>query len=81
MVQARTTDPDKGMLLERELDGKVLRTAQVREILGWLSFESTRLGFAKWAYGKVSDPEQYRTLEDVFVFSSSKEEFREAINR
>jgi hypothetical protein len=81
LVKDRVTDTDKEALLKKELEDRGLRTAQVRDMLGWLSFETTRLDFAKWAYNQVIDRDIYRHLEDVFSFDGSKEEFRKLARR
>lgn len=78
-VDARITDGDKEKLLKNAVGQRSVNTAQVRQMLGWLTFESTRLEFAEWAYARVSDPGNYWKLEDVFSFDSSKEEFSKAI--
>ena len=46
-------------------------TNQVRAILQQFSFESTKLDFAKTAYAKTIDKNNYYTINDVFSFSSS----------
>jgi hypothetical protein len=78
-VSSLTTDSDKEQLLKRALQDDRLYSDQVRQMLGWLSFESTRLEFAIWAYDHVMDQENYWKLEDTFDFSSSKKEFKQAI--
>jgi hypothetical protein len=80
-VEDKITDTDKEKLLKGELGNRQVTTEQVRVMLGWLSFESSRLDFAKWAYGRCADPGNYQKLEDVFDFGSSKEEFNRAIQR
>lgn len=73
------TDSDKESLMKSELNSRSVSTEQVRAMLRWLSFESTRLGFAKWAYSRVTDRQNYRKLESAFDFSASKKEFNDAI--
>lgn len=78
-VSARITDSDKEELMKGALQGRRFSTDQVRAMLSWLSFESTRLDFAKWALPSVTDRDNYWKLEDAFDFSSSKKEFADAI--
>lgn len=78
-VAARITDSDKESLMKNVLQSQNASTAQIREMLGWLSFDGTRLDFAKWAYSHVSDPRNYWKLEDAFSFDSSKEEFSKSL--
>jgi hypothetical protein len=41
-------------------------------MLDWLTFEGSRLEFAKWAYTRVSDRTNYGQLKTKFSFLSSK---------
>jgi hypothetical protein len=78
-VKDRIGDSDKLKLIQSVLNGKTYYTQQVRTMIGWLSFESTKLDLAKWAYGGTIDRESYWKLEDVFSFSSSKDELNSYI--
>ncbi|MBS1615687.1 MAG: DUF4476 domain-containing protein [Bacteroidetes bacterium] len=73
-------DEDKEKLMEQVLSDRMVSTTQVRQMLGWLTFESTKLEFAKWAYTRASDRRDYWKLEDAFTFESSKDEFNQAIS-
>jgi len=75
----RITDTDKMKLLKSALGNSSYYTDQVQQIMGWLSFESSKLEFAKWAYAGVVDAKNYWKLESEFSFSSSKDEFNEYI--
>lgn len=48
-----------------------LSSAQVASIMQQFSFESTRLDFARFAYGYVVDPQRYFMVNNAFAFSSS----------
>jgi hypothetical protein len=48
-----------------------LSSAQVASIMQLFSFESTRLEFARFAYGYVVDPQRYFLVNNAFAFSSS----------
>jgi hypothetical protein len=78
-VSDRITDTEKLKLLKSSLDNSNYYTEQVQKMMRWLSFESTRLDFAKWAYTGVIDAKNYWKLESEFSFSSTKEEFGEYI--
>ncbi|MBL7718299.1 MAG: DUF4476 domain-containing protein [Flavipsychrobacter sp.] len=80
-VKDRITDSDKLKLIQTVLNGKEYYTDQVRTMMGWLSFESTRLELAKYAYNATIDRENYWKLEDMLSFSSSKNELSEYVNR
>ncbi len=79
-VADRMMDDDKEKLMENVVRDRGVSTAQVRQMLGWLTFESTKLTFAKWAYPFVTDRRNYWKLEDAFTFESSKTEFSNAIS-
>lgn len=78
-VDDRITDTDKLKLMQSVLESRNYNTDQVRLMLPWLSFESSRLDFAKWAYSNVIDKKNYWKLDSEFTFSSSKDEFNEYI--
>ena len=61
------------------LEQKTYTTNDVRTMANWLAFESSRLDLAKAAYNNVSDKSNYWKLEDVFTFSSTKDEFNKYV--
>jgi hypothetical protein len=64
-------DDDRLAVASQVARGGMLSSAHVATILGLLSFESTRLEFAKYAYHHVVDPYNYYVVNDGFSFSSS----------
>jgi hypothetical protein len=54
---------------------------QLLRILNELSFESTKLQFAKDAYNSVVDRNNYYLINDAFTFQSSKEDLMDHINK
>ncbi len=80
-ISSHITDTDKEQLLKSVIQNRNASTEQIREMLLWLAFDSTRLDFAKWAYPHASDRSNYWKLEDVFSFDSSKKEFSESTGR
>ena len=54
-------------------------TSQVRQIMGIFNFEESKLEFAKWAYDRTSDRENYFRVNDVFNFSISVDELQSYI--
>ena len=52
---------------------------QVIAICNLFSFEDKKLEFAKFAYGRTTDPRNYFKVANVFNFSDSKEELSEYI--
>lgn len=71
-VKEKITDTDKQNLMQQELGELRLTTAQVSTMLDWLTFEGSKLEFAKWAYPKVNDRLNYGQLRNKFSFLSSK---------
>jgi AAA+ ATPase superfamily predicted ATPase len=57
-----------------------LSSQQVIEVMNALSFESSRLEFAKLAYGRVYDPQNYFLVMNALTFSSSKNELQRYIS-
>ena len=56
-----------------------LSTDQVVEICKLFSFEDNKLAFAKYAYKYTTDPKNYFKVNNVFSFSSSKEELSDFV--
>jgi hypothetical protein len=78
-VAGRITDSDKEQLMKTALEDRTVYTGQVRRMLSALSFDDTKLDFAKWAYSHAEDRQDYWKLEDAFSFSSTKDAFNRAI--
>lgn len=79
-VVDRMTDTDKLKLLQSVLKNRFISTEQAKQIIDWMSFESTKLEFAKWAYDNISDKNNYWKLESEFTFESTKSEFNEFLS-
>ncbi len=56
-----------------------LTSAQVVQVCEVFGFEETKLAFAKYAYKYVTDPSNYFKVNNVFSFSSSKDELNDYI--
>lgn len=59
--------------------GKCLSCSQIKEVMGIFSFEASKLDFAKWAYSRCVDKDNYYTLNSAFSFSSSKSELNKYV--
>lgn len=79
-VEDRITDTEKLKLMKSVLEQRRYYSVQVRTMMEWLAFESSKLDFAKWSYDRALDKQDYWKLEDVFTFSSSKDEFNQYIS-
>jgi len=76
-VADRLTDSDKLKLLQTVITNRTISTDVAKQIMNWLTFESTKLEFVKWAYDHTSDRKNYWQLSSEFTFDSSKTEFQE----
>ncbi len=68
-------------IMKQATSANQLTTSQVNELLGMLSFESTRLDFAKFAYTYTLDKENYYMVNNAFSFSSSIAELNNFIGQ
>jgi hypothetical protein len=62
------------------LGSNYLTTDQVMEICGLFSFESTKVTFAKIAYSRTVDPQNYFKVASVFSFDSNKKALNDFIS-
>lgn len=74
MVQKEAFDDNKLNLLKSVLPSNGVSSSQVRELMQQMSFEQNKLELAKFAYRYTTDRNNYFMLNDVFNFSSSKNE-------
>ena len=58
-----------------------LCTDQIAQICRLFSFEKTKLDFAKYAYQYCVDKNNYYLINDVFEFSSSKNDLRKFVEK
>ncbi|MBK9481038.1 MAG: DUF4476 domain-containing protein [Bacteroidetes bacterium] len=80
-VRKTTFESSKITLLNSMLRNTKLTVAQLMGILKELTFESTKLQFAKDNYNKLVDPRNAFLINDLFTFQSSKDDFLEFIDR
>lgn len=57
-----------------------LNATQISEICKVFGFEQTKLDFAKYAYNRCTEPNNYFKINSVFDFSSSSDELNEYIS-
>ncbi len=62
------------------LKAKCLSVTQIKDIMGLFSFEADKLAFAKLAYDRCANKEDYYMVGDAFSFSSSQDELMEYVN-
>ncbi len=78
-LKSESFDETRMNIAKQVLSTNFVTTAQVKEVLGFFSFESNKLDMAKYAYKNTIDKNEYYTVGDVFSFSSNKDELMEYI--
>lgn len=73
-IDNTTFDDNKLRVAQHAITSNSMSSRQVEELVEMMSFESTKLKLAKFAYGKVVDPENYFVVNDAFDFNSSSQE-------
>jgi len=70
-VEKQSFEDQKLKVAKQILSTNCMTSAQVKEIMAMFSFEETKLDWAKFAYGKTTDPNNYYQLNDGFTYPSS----------
>lgn len=78
-VNGKITDTDKLKTLRDYIGNERISTANLRRSMGWLSFETTRLEWAKGKIADVTDPENLVSISSDFTFASNQKAFEEAV--
>ncbi len=61
-------------LAKQIIDRNYFFSSQVKEMLLLFSYENSRLDLAKYGYDRTTDKNNYFIINDVFSYSSSKDE-------
>jgi len=80
-ISSKTFEDSKLTIAKQVLNNNCLLTSQVKEILLLFTYESTKLDFAKYAYGYTYDIGNYYMLNDAFQFESSIDELNSYITK
>ncbi|MCB9188517.1 MAG: DUF4476 domain-containing protein [Flavobacteriales bacterium] len=80
-IQDESFAEDKMNVAKQATKNKCLTTDQVVEICNQFDFEEDKLDFAKYAYSRTYDVDNYYKVNKVLTYSSSKEELNEFINK
>ena len=78
-MEDRPFDRDKQMIARQAILANGISSKQVLQLLDLVTFESSKLQLAKFAYKFVDDPENYFLVNDGFTFSSSIRELNDFI--
>lgn len=78
-VTEKVTDTERLKLLKKELGEEQYYADELRTMMDWLAFESSKLDFAKWSYKRVEDKQNFPALENVFLLDENKDAFNQFV--
>ena len=78
-ISSKGFDETRLQIAKQVAGSNCLSVGQIKEVMEIFGFEETKLGFAKFAYDRCSDPQNYFMINDVFGFSSSTDDLNEYI--
>lgn len=70
-ISSKTFEDSKLTVAKQIVDANCLSSKQVKEVMQLFTYEESKLDFAKYAYRRVTDPNNYYQLNDAFTFESS----------
>jgi hypothetical protein len=73
-IRREAFDKDKAIMAKQIISNNTLYTGQVKEIMQLFSFDDSKLDFAKYAYARTADKNNYFELYEMFAFRKNKEE-------
>jgi hypothetical protein len=79
-LDAESFDDDKASFVATFAVHGRLTSEQARQLLKQFSFDEGRVKSAALLYPRVTDPENFFTVLDVFTFDSSRSELRKRLN-
>lgn len=80
VINNENFDEKRLAMAERIIAANPMSTRQIASICKQFNFESNRLEFAKYAYRRCVDPNNYFLIDEVFNFDSSKKELYKFIH-
>jgi hypothetical protein len=75
VIDNQSFDEERVNIAKQALRSKCVSTSQVIEILNLITFEESRLDFAKFVYDYTTDIGNYYQINESFTFDSTKSEF------
>lgn len=79
-VSKASFDETKLSTAKTILTSNCMTTDQVMQICKLFSFEASKLDFAKYAYGRTTDPGNYFKMGNIFSFDASRNELNDYIS-
>lgn len=80
-ISKTSFDDTKLSTAKSALSSNCMTADQIAQVCRMFSFEENKLNFAKFAYRRCVDPQNYFMLNDVFSFDSSKEDLNNFIGQ
>jgi hypothetical protein len=78
-IDKKSFGDDKLTLAKQAISSNCMSVVQIKGVMNVLGWEDNRLDFAKHAYSRCVDPQNYFQVNDAFDFDSSTEELDEYI--
>ena len=78
-IGSKAFEDSRLQIAKQALSYNYFSSAQIAELMHLFSFESSRLEFAKFAYGKTIDKQNYYLVNDAFSFENSIGELNQYI--
>ncbi|MEY4110006.1 MAG: hypothetical protein RLZZ46_360 [Bacteroidota bacterium] len=79
-ISSKNFESTRLQVAQQIAQSRCLTSAQVRDIMGLFSFESSKLEFAKFAHRYTFDTANYFIVNDAFTFSSSIDDLNRFLN-
>lgn len=76
IVSNESFDSKKTNIVRNSLRNNCLSVDQIESLAKLFSFDSQRLDFLKFVYGKTYDLDNFQRMESLFSFDSNKRDFR-----
>jgi hypothetical protein len=79
-IENESFKSDKMMVAKQATKNKCLSVNQIKQVMDKFTFDDGKLEFAKLAYSKCSNKDDYYMINELFTFSSSKSELNDYIS-
>ncbi|MBZ0202118.1 MAG: DUF4476 domain-containing protein [Ignavibacteria bacterium] len=79
-VSNRSFETSNVSILKSAIDANSFTSEQLKELLGYFTFEDSKLEIAKYGYKKICDTKNFFKVYEAFTFDSSIEELKNYIS-
>lgn len=79
-IESKSFEDSKVTTANQVLKGNCLSTDQIKKVMELMTFEESKINFAKAAHDRCPDPQNYWKLNDAFTFESSIDDLNDYIN-